>query len=126
MVVVMPQGTIPRGPGFFDPVLKGKTGAARLAAATRAPVIPIGLWGTEQVWPRSSRVPNIANVVNPPRIRVRVGPPAPLDYTDVRADTEAIMDAIVDLLPAEAKRKRKPTAEELARTYPAGHRSDGT
>lgn len=120
MVVVMPQGTIPRGPEFFEPVLTGKTGAARLAATTRAPVIPIGLWGTEKVWPRSSRVPNIANVVNPPRIRVRVGPPVALDYAEVRADTESIMDAIVDLLPAEAKRRRTPTAEELARTYPAG------
>lgn len=120
MVVLMPQGTIPRGPEFFEPVLKGKTGAARLALATRAPVIPIGLWGTEKVWPRSSRVPNVANVVKPPRIRVRVGPPVELDYADAGADTEAIMDAIVDLLPAEAKRRRKPTAEELARTYPAG------
>jgi putative phosphoserine phosphatase/1-acylglycerol-3-phosphate O-acyltransferase len=120
MVVVMPQGTIPRGPDFFDPVLKGKTGAARLAAATRVPVIPVGLWGTEKVWPRSSRIPNVANVLNPPRIRVRVGDPVVLDYDDARVDTETIMDAIVDLLPAEAKRRRKPTEEELARTYPAG------
>ena len=52
VVAVMPQGTIPRGPAFFDPELKGRWGAARLAAMSEAPVIPIGLWGTEQVWPR--------------------------------------------------------------------------
>src|SRR5207302_1335761 len=32
LVALMPQGTIPRGEAFFDPVLKGKWGAARLAA----------------------------------------------------------------------------------------------
>ena len=31
LVAIMPQGTIPRGPAFFDPVLKGRWGAARLA-----------------------------------------------------------------------------------------------
>ena len=66
MVALMPQGTIPRGEAFFDPVLKGRWGAARLAAMTGAPVIPIGLWGTEKVWPRSERLPNMLNVTNPP------------------------------------------------------------
>ena len=33
VVAIMPQGTIPRGPAFFDPELKGRWGAARLAAA---------------------------------------------------------------------------------------------
>jgi len=56
VVTLMPQGTIPRGRAFFDPVLKGRWGAARLAALTGAPVIPVGLWGTERVWPRSSRL----------------------------------------------------------------------
>ena len=67
VVAIMPQGTIPRGPAFFDPELKGRWGAARLAAMTKAPVIPIGLWGTERVWPRSSRLPNVLNMVDPPR-----------------------------------------------------------
>ena len=35
LVAIMPQGTIPRGPAFFDPVLKGRWGAARLADTTR-------------------------------------------------------------------------------------------
>ncbi len=37
VVMVLPQGTIPRGEAFFDPALVGKTGTARLAAATGAP-----------------------------------------------------------------------------------------
>src|SRR5918994_5323486 len=39
VVMIAPQGTIPRGPAFFEPELKGRWGVARLAAMTRAPVI---------------------------------------------------------------------------------------
>jgi putative phosphoserine phosphatase/1-acylglycerol-3-phosphate O-acyltransferase len=124
LVALMPQGTIPRGPAFFDPVLKGRWGAARLAAMTKAPVIPIGLWGTERVWPRSGRLPNFMNVTNPPLVTVRVGPPVQLKYRSVDADTKRIMAAIVDLLPPEAKVERTPTDAELARTYPPGYKSD--
>ncbi len=99
--------------------MKGKTGAARLAAATRAPVIPIGLWGTEAVWPRSAKVPNVLNLTNPPEIRVRVGHPVELAYDDIRADTERIMEAIMALLPPEARADREPTEDELKRTKPS-------
>ena len=98
--------------------VKGKTGTARLAQATHAPVIPIGIWGTEKVWPRSSRIPNLLNLTNPPMVTVRVGTPVELTYDDVRADTEKIMAAIVDLLPPEAREKREPTPEELKLTKP--------
>ena len=124
LVALMPQGTIPRGPAFFDPELKGRWGAARLAAQTRVPVIPVGLWGTEKVWPRNARFPDVLNVTEPPEITVRVGPAVELTYEDPDTDTKAIMAAIVDLLPAEARTYREPTGEELARTYPAGWTGD--
>src|SRR3546814_14870940 len=41
LVALMPQGTLPRGPAFFDPVLTARWGAARLAALTAAPVVPV-------------------------------------------------------------------------------------
>jgi putative phosphoserine phosphatase/1-acylglycerol-3-phosphate O-acyltransferase len=119
LVILMPQGTIPRGRAFFEPTLVGKKGAARLAAMTRAPVVPIGLWGTEQVWPRSSRLPNITNVFSPPEVRVRVGEPVDgLAYDDPAADTERIMAAIMALLPDEARVDREPTEDEIARAMP--------
>ncbi|HUI03467.1 MAG TPA: HAD-IB family hydrolase [Acidimicrobiales bacterium] len=121
VLVILPQGTIPRGEAFFDPVLAGKSGTARLAAMTGAPVVPVGLWGTEEVWPRSARLPNVANVLRPPTVRVRVGKAVPLGLEDVAADTEAIMAAIVAQLPAQAERRHEPTAEELARTFPPDH-----
>jgi putative phosphoserine phosphatase/1-acylglycerol-3-phosphate O-acyltransferase len=121
LVAMMPEGTIPRGPAFFDPVLKGRWGAARLAAMSGAPVVPIGLWGTEQVWPRSSKVPFVWNVLRPPKIRIRVGPPVEgMKGRSADADTKRIMAAIVELLPSEARENRTPTEEELARTYPSG------
>ncbi len=122
MVVVAPQGTIPRGPAFFDPELKGRWGAARLAAMTGAPVVPVGLWGTERIWPRSARLPNFDRTR--PSITVRVGRPVALVYDDPDSDTKRIMSAIVDLLPPEARQRRTPTEEELARTYPPGYRGD--
>ena len=118
VVIVLPQGTIPRGEAFFDPVLTGRTGAARLAAETGAPVIPIGLWGTEQVWPRSSKVPNMTALRTRPGSPCTVGPPVALGLEDAVADTATLMAAIVDLLPEEARVERIPTDEDLARTRP--------
>ncbi len=117
VVIVLPQGTIPRGDAFFETVLHGHTGAARLAAETGAPVVPIGVWGTERVWPRSSKVP-VMTTLHPPRVTVTVGPPVALGLHDAVADTTTLMGAIVDLLPDEARVEHLPTDEDLARTRP--------
>jgi putative phosphoserine phosphatase/1-acylglycerol-3-phosphate O-acyltransferase len=124
LVAMMPQGTIPRGRAFFDPELKGRWGAARLAARTGAPVVPVGMWGTEKVWPRNARLPNVLNVARPPQVRVRVGEAFHVEGGDVADDTAAIMAAIAALLPAEARVRRDPTPEELAATVPPGYRGD--
>ena len=118
VVIVLPQGTIPRGYDFFDPVLHGKTGTARLAASTGATVVPVGLWGTEKVWPRSARLPDFTLVRKPPKVTVRVGAPLSLSLADAKADTAMIMKAISALLPAESRVRHEPTPEELARTKP--------
>jgi len=123
LICLMPQGTIPRGPAFFDPELRGRWGAARLAAMTKAPVIPLGVWGTEKVWPRNARLPRLSPVGRP-LITLRAGPPVKLTYKDLDADTKAIMSAIADLLPEEARKPYEPTEEELRRTYPPGYKGD--
>lgn len=124
MVGIMPQGTIPRGPAFFEPKLKGRWGAARLAHMSEAPVIPVGLWGTEKVWPRAARLPNVLNVTDPPVVTATVGPAIELKYKSLDADTKRIMKAISKLLPAEAREPHDPTPDELALTYPPGYRGD--
>ena len=124
LVALMPQGTIPRGRAFFDPVLKGRWGAAKLAAQTKAPVIPIGIWGTEKVWPRNAKLPNLTNVTSPPDVIIVVGAPVPLSYTDADADTAAIMAAISALLPPEGREYYEPTEDELRRSYPSNYKGD--
>ena len=87
-IFMAPEGTIPRGPAFFATELQGRWGAARLAAATRAPVIPVGLWGTEKVWPRNARLPRLSpNDV--PEVRVRVGEPVKLTLPQRRRRHQA-------------------------------------
>ncbi len=128
LICMAPQGTIPRGPAFFDPELVGRWGAARLAALSGAPVIPVGLWGTEAVWPRNARVPRLD--LRRPKISVTVGPPVILARSgakkapDTDANTRTIMAAIVALLPEQARQPHMATEEELARTYPPGYLGD--
>ena len=118
LVCLLPQGTIPRGAKFYDPVLKGRTGAARLAAMTGAPVIPFGLWGTEEVWPRSEPVPRMFNLTDPP---TRAGAGGPTGRAQAAARPPPTpggsWTAITDCLPPEAREHREPTA----RGDPARH-----
>ncbi len=126
-VVILPQGTIPRGEEFFDPILRGKTGVGRLAALfPDIPVIPGGVWGTEQVWPRSAKVPNLWQVTDPRHVSVTFGPAvsglarSASSEASVRADTERVMAAIMATLPREARVAREVSADELAKTTPDG------
>ena len=119
LVAMMPEGTIPRGIHFYEP-MSGFPGAARLAHQTRVPVIPFAISGTEQVWPRSSKVPRVANLLNRPEVTVTFGEPVDLKYRSVPRDMERIFDAITSMLPDEVREPERPTLEELARTYPDG------
>ena len=46
-VCVYPEGTVTRDPGLWP--MTGKTGAARIALATGAPVVPVAQWGPQEV-----------------------------------------------------------------------------
>lgn len=120
LVAMMPEGTIPRGIEFFEPGMTGFPGAARLAQLTKVPVIPFALTGTEKVWPRSSRLPRVANLLNRPEVTVSFGEPVDLKYRSVPRDMERIFGAITAMLPDEVREPERPTLEELAKTYPDG------
>jgi putative phosphoserine phosphatase/1-acylglycerol-3-phosphate O-acyltransferase len=125
LIGMAPQGTIPRGPAFFDPELKGRWGAARLAQMTGVPVIPVGLWGTEKVWPRSSQIPRIpVPGQTKPVVTATVGKPFRVTSEDPDEATKQIMAAIVELLPAVARQPYTPTEAELRATYPSGYKGD--
>jgi hypothetical protein len=60
----------------------------------------------------------MTTILRPPTIDVRVGAPVAVSGEDAVADTQTVMAAIADLLPDEARVKRRPTADELSRTRP--------
>jgi len=86
--------------------------------------VPVGIWGTELVWPRNAKLPNITNITSPPTITITVGEPFSVGGSDPDTDTEAIMAAITALLPVEAREHREPTEDEIRRALPSNYRGD--
>lgn len=91
-------GIYPEGTRSRDGMLhRGQTGVARLAAMSGAPVVPVGLSGTQRVQPIGSRV------LRPHRVRVRFGNPrcypesAATSATALRTITDEIMAEIAEL-----------------------------
>ena len=75
-VVVYPEGTITRDPDCWPMV--GKSGAARIALATGAPVIPVGQWGAQQILAPYAKRPNLF-----PRKTVTMKVGDPVDLADL-------------------------------------------
>ena len=95
---IYPEGT--RSPD--GRLYRGRTGVARLALTSGAPVIPVGLVGTDKVMPKAAKIPKLLGRVE---VTVRFG--KPLDFsryagqeTDrfvLRSVTDEIMFEIMQL-----------------------------
>jgi len=81
-VLLYPEGTLTKDPQLW-PML-GKTGAARLALMTSAPVIPVAQWGAQAVLPPKSK---LLRILPRKTVHVVAGPPIELD--DLRAKATA-------------------------------------
>ncbi|MDM7831707.1 lysophospholipid acyltransferase family protein [Cellulomonas edaphi] len=100
-VAVFPEGTLTREPDLWP--MAGKTGVARLALMTQAPVVPVAQWGAQDLMGRYSKW---LKPVPPKKVTVVAGPPVdltdlygrPLDAATLREATERVMDAITELL----------------------------
>ena len=118
-VAVFPEGTLTRDPDLWPMV--AKTGVARLALTTRAPVVPVAQWGPQLLLHRYEKL------LRPfPRktLTIVAGPPVdlsdlydrPQDTATLREATERVMAAVTALLsdirgeepPAERYDMRKP------------------
>lgn len=130
-VVFYPEGTVTRDPALWP--MQSKTGVARLALATGAPVIPVGHWGAQDVLAYGSFRPHLI-----PRRTVHLiaGPPVdlsdfdgkPLDTPTLRAATDKIMTDVAALVgklrgedppaqpyhPAVARRRERAQLRQLA------------
>ena len=125
VIVVYPEGTVTRDPEGWP--MTARTGAARLALQTGAPLVPVGQWGIQELLPYPSRS------LRPfPRrtARMRVGHPVdlsdlrdrPLTAAVLRTGTDRMMDAITQLV-AELRGEPAPDGRWDPRT---GRRQDAS
>jgi len=113
-VVISPEGTLTRDPNLWP--MEGKTGAARIALATKAPVIPVAHWGAHLVLAPYSKKLKLF-----PRKTMIVAAGKPVDLSDLydqeitvdvlKIATSRIMDAITNELAII--RNQTPPAERL-------------
>ncbi|MHA7238460.1 lysophospholipid acyltransferase family protein [Arthrobacter sp. TMS1-12-1] len=109
-IIIYPEGTLTRDPDMWP--MKGRTGAARLALQTGAPVVPIAHWGAQEVFPRYAKR---FHLFPRKRSRVLVGDPVdlsefrdlPLTRTTLDAATDRIIDAVTELV-AELRGEQPP------------------
>lgn len=100
-VIFYPEGTASRDPDHWPMV--ARTGVARLALSTGAPVIPVACWGGHILLPYGDKRPRLF-----PRktVKIAAGPPVdlsawagrPLTADVLRGATNAIMADITQLL----------------------------
>jgi 1-acyl-sn-glycerol-3-phosphate acyltransferase len=93
---IFPEGTVNAEPEAG--LLRGRKGAARIALATEAPVVPVGIWGTQERWPKPG-----LHFRRPwrPVVAVSYGEPIlakgdPDSTEDLQAFTELMVDAIAE------------------------------
>ncbi|MFI6163180.1 lysophospholipid acyltransferase family protein [Micromonospora sp. PTRAS2] len=98
-------GIFPEGTRSADGRLyRGKTGVTRLALMTGAPVVPVGLIGTDAVQPRGALLPRPGH-----EVEVRFGKPLRFERSDetrhnakqLRAMTDEVMERIAELTKQE-------------------------
>jgi 1-acyl-sn-glycerol-3-phosphate acyltransferase len=95
-VAILPEGTLTRDPDLWP--MTGKTGAARVALATRCPVIPVAQWGPQRILAPYTRVPRLW-----PRatVHVWVGAPVPrADLYDREVDAAVLAEATDRIMAA--------------------------
>jgi 1-acyl-sn-glycerol-3-phosphate acyltransferase len=92
-VIIYPEGTTTREPDLWP--MRGKTGAARLALVTGAPVIPIANWGAERVFD-----PRTGKLRFRPRtpVSVTAGKPVDLSRWAGATPSRAVLDEMTDAI----------------------------
>jgi 1-acyl-sn-glycerol-3-phosphate acyltransferase len=92
-VIIYPEGTTTKEPDLWP--MRGKTGVARLALETGAPVIPVVMWGPERIFdPRTGKLR--LRLRSP--VTVKAGPPLDLSPWRGAAPTSAILHEMTDTI----------------------------
>ncbi|MBK5211748.1 MAG: 1-acyl-sn-glycerol-3-phosphate acyltransferase [Coriobacteriia bacterium] len=89
-VAIFPEGTRGRGRDDLGGLNKGQDGAAFLSLRTGAPIVPIGIAGTDKIMPKGSKM------VHFPQVILKFGKPLhPSDFEGSRKDKMAAMTTAV-------------------------------
>jgi len=106
-------GIYPEGTRSRDGLLhKGHTGVAQLALLTGAPIVPVGLIGTDRIQPVGARVPRPFR-----RGEIRFGEPLdPANYGGPSRRRRQMMTA--DLMEAIRQLCERPTSDDFASDEP--------
>jgi 1-acyl-sn-glycerol-3-phosphate acyltransferase len=95
-VVIYPEGTTTKQPDLWP--MRGKTGAARLALITGAPVVPVANWGAQQVFdPRTSKLKMRLRAP----VSVTAGKPVDLGAWAGATPTRSVLDQMTDSIMRE-------------------------
>lgn len=78
-VVIYPEGTLTKDKELWPQHFK--TGAARLALETEAPIIPVAHWGLQEIFPQGSKLPKFKPLTHTSVVRFG----DPIDYRDLWA-----------------------------------------
>jgi 1-acyl-sn-glycerol-3-phosphate acyltransferase len=100
---IFPEGTVNAEPEAG--LLRGRKGAARIALATEAPVVPVGIWGTQARWPKPG-----LHLRRPwrPVVAISYGEPiAPKGDPESTDDVQAFTDVMIDALTVQTERARE-------------------
>ena len=82
-----------------------KSGVARLALPTNAPIVPVGVWGTNALWPKSGA--RWGRVLSRPRLAMIYGPPlVPHGSAEDPDDVAEVRDRVRESLEAQVARAR--------------------
>lgn len=109
-VVIYPEATITISPDLSP--MRGKTGAARAALLSGAPVVPIAVWGSHWVSPKGRKRGRRLGRL----IAVSAGEPMRFDEYAGRADDPEALREITDRIMGELDR----LVRELQKEYPGG------
>lgn len=93
-VAVFPEGRISETLSL----LRGKPGVSLLAQRSGAPIVPIGISGTERL---GTLGPFVTARWRTPRVRVNIGPAFRPDYPPGRPDHQAMADVVMHRLAAQ-------------------------
>ncbi len=111
-----PEGRRSRTGSLAEP----KQGVALLALRSGAPILPVGIWGSERLWPVGARLPRPGA-----RVTVRFGPvfrpggavasasPIARRRAVTDAATEDLMSRIAELLPPGYRGRFQPPGQPL-------------